>query len=201
MSKFNTIASSWDSNPKVIETSKATIQAIKENIDINNKDILDYGAGTGLLSFGLFEDALSIECLDNSYAMLRELNTKIDKFGVTNMSTMLHDADYEIMPYDKYDIMVSNMTLHHILHPDKFIKGLYMSIKESGGYIAIADLDIEDGSFHADNEGVQHFGFSKKYMYEILENAGFEISFFDYIHTIKKTKEYKVFLIIGKKLS
>ena len=199
MSKFNQIASTWDSNPKVVETATATVEAIKKIVDTKDKDILDYGAGTGLLSFGFFEDAASIECMDNSYGMLKQLGEKIKEYNATNMVTTLHDIDIEGLPSEKYDVMISNMTMHHFQNPKDFLQKVYDSIKPEGGYACVADLDEEDGSFHGDNEGVQHFGFSEEYVRNAYEEAGFEMVFFDYIHTISKAKDYKIFLAIGKK--
>ena len=42
-----------------------------------------------------------------------------------------------------------------------------------GGWIALADLDAEDGTFHADPTGIYHHGFERITVCRWLERAGF----------------------------
>ncbi len=73
------------------------------------------------------------------------------------------------------------------------------------GYLCIADLDTEDGSFHADNTGVLHFGFDRKELKELLGKTGFGEVNDTNAATIAKPvegrgeKEFTVFLLIGRK--
>jgi SAM-dependent methyltransferase len=69
-----------------------------------------------------------------------------------------------------------------------------------GGFIAIADLEHEDGTFHSDNSGVFHFGFEKNELCKIASDAGFNNVAFENINTINKPhKDFGVFLLTAKK--
>jgi len=64
------------------------------------------------------------------------------------------------------------MTLHHI----KDVRGLLKRFHHAllpGGYIAIADLDKEDGRFHDNHDGVFHHGFDRDELGLLFAEAGF----------------------------
>jgi hypothetical protein len=42
------------------------------------------------------------------------------------------------------------------------------------GYLAIADLDCENGEFHDDSTGVFHNGFDRLHLRALLKRSGFE---------------------------
>lgn len=51
---FNLAAKTWDDNPMRIELAGALANAILSRIPVaNTMDMLDYGAGTGLVTLGL----------------------------------------------------------------------------------------------------------------------------------------------------
>jgi cyclopropane fatty-acyl-phospholipid synthase-like methyltransferase len=52
-----------------------------------------------------------------------------------------------------FDGLVSSMTLHHVEDLKAFFDVIYTNINDNG-FIAIADLETEDGTFHSDNAGV-----------------------------------------------
>jgi hypothetical protein len=103
-------------------------------------------------------------------------------------------------PIDKiFHGMVSSMTLHHIEELEHFFKTLYANIAKNG-FIAIADLESEDGTFHSDNTGVFHFGFEEKKLCQIVENAGFKDVVFENINTLNKPhRDFGIFLLTAKK--
>jgi hypothetical protein len=74
-----------------------------------------------------------------------------------------------------------------------------------GGWLAFADLDTEDGSFHGELPGVFHKGFGRPQIIEWLAGAGFiGISIKD-AHRLRKPdqsgqlRSYSVFLAVGLK--
>ena len=70
-----------------------------------------------------------------------------------------------------------------------------------GGRIAVADLDTEPGSFHADNTGVHHFGFDRTKLAELAVGAGFDGVTIHTAYRMKKTtadestREFPIFLL------
>jgi len=198
MSRFDDLAQEWDLNPNRVKSALKTTRKIKELLDIKDKDILDFGAGTGLVAFDLFEDAKSVTAMDNSQGMLAEIERKSDKAGITNIKTLLLDADDEKLPKNSYDLIVTAMTLHHIKNPQEFIRDMKDALK-SGGYVAISDLESEDGSFHSmGNDDVEHFGFDKETIAEYFKEVGLEVFYLETNEVIKKHREFPIFLAIGK---
>ena len=103
-------------------------------------------------------------------------------------------------PIDKmFHGMVSSMTLHHVEELELFFSTLYKNIAEDG-FIAIADLEEEDGTFHTENDDVFHFGFEEKKLCSIVEKAGFKEVVFENINTIEKPhRNFGIFLLTAKK--
>ena len=87
------------------------------------------------------------------------------------------------------------MTMHHIKDVKAMFKKFYSMLK-SGGFIAIADLDTEDGSFHSVDTGVEHFGFDREEFINCAKEAGFINCKIEDATTISKSYgDYKVFLL------
>ncbi len=200
MSRFDELAKIWDEASYRVENAKKIGQAIVENIPLKeNWEILDFGAGTGLLTFYIQPYVKAIDAVDNSKGMLEKLEEKAKNAGVSNINPVFKDLEKDDLGENKYDAIISSMTLHHIKDVVSFLKKLNKALKD-GGYIAIADLEKEEGDFHSDNEGVYHFGFSKEELENYFKEAGFKDFKFMIVNKIyKNNKEYPVFLAVGKK--
>ena len=58
MTNFDERAKDWDSDPKKVERARAVAEAIRKAIPLTaNMSALEYGCGTGLLSFALQSDS------------------------------------------------------------------------------------------------------------------------------------------------
>ena len=98
-----------------------------------------------------------------------------------------------------FDLVLSSMTLHHISDVEALLHQFFATLKP-GGYLAVTDLVMEDGSFHEDNSGVAHHGINPETVRAILaKNGGQDIGVQE-IHTIEKPqgngakRGYPVFL-------
>jgi len=200
MSKFDELAKQWDEKPLRVENAKNIGKAILDNIQLEKEWlVMDFGAGTGLLTFYIQPYVKQIDAVDNSKGMLDVLKEKANKANIENIVPVQKNLEEDELGENKYDLIISSMTLHHIKDLDRFIKKLYRALK-SGGYIAIADLEEEDGSFHSDNDGVHHFGFSHEKMKKLYKKAGFKDIKVLTVNVINKDgRNYPVFLAIGKK--
>ncbi len=86
MTNFDERAKDWDSDPKKVERARAVAEAIRNAIPLTPKmSALEYGCGTGLVSFALQADLGQITLADTSQGMLDVLDEKIAAAGVTNM--------------------------------------------------------------------------------------------------------------------
>jgi len=110
---------------------------------------LEFGAGTGILSFMLKDHFREITLMDNSIEMVKIMNDKVEKLKVTNLKTSHFDLEHNDYSSEKFDLIYTQMVLHHILDIDTITERFYTMLNP-GGYLAIADLYKEDGSFHGD---------------------------------------------------
>ncbi len=197
MSIFDKLAKKWDLKPRRVESAKKFVDRLGDVVDLRDKRVIDYGCGTGLVSFLLLDRVKEVLALDNSKGMLEELNKKIELSQLRDIKAQKHDISKESLPCG-YDLFVTSMTLHHIKDIDDFISKAKASLN-SGGHIAISDLVSEDGTFHSrGNDGVYHFGFDLDNLAKRFNKAGVEVIFNDEIYSIKKDKEYPIFMIVGR---
>ena len=67
---------------------------------------------------------------------------------------------------------------------------------KDGGFIAISDLDLEDGSFHKEDTGVYHFGFDRGEFAKSASKAGFQMIQVSSTSVVRKPQgDFSVFLL------
>jgi 2-polyprenyl-3-methyl-5-hydroxy-6-metoxy-1,4-benzoquinol methylase len=201
MGRFDDLAKAWDSKPERVAGAMVFVDKIKEHLkrDMKNFKVLDYGSGSGLVSFGFANDVSSVEGLDYSIGMIEVYNEKAKNIGMENICGYIHDINTQDLEENKYDIAVTNMTMHHINDVESFVSKLAKSL-QSGGQLFIADLYKEDGTFHSDNTDVVHFGFDEEVVYKAFERAALKDIKIEKLHSIKKPdNSYEVFIAIGTK--
>jgi len=205
MTNFDERAKEWDSDPKRVERAHAVAEAIRKSIRLSrDMNALEYGCGTGLLSFALQADLGQITLADTSQGMLDVLGEKIAKAGVTNMQPVRLDLACDPLPIERYDLTYSLMTLHHIHGADAMLVKFY-NLLAPKGYLLVADLDKEDGSFHTDGSPDVHLGFDREELRRKVEDIGFGNVMFSTAYEIKKKigneeKSFPVFLMCAQKM-
>ena len=195
---FNEKAKNWDADEMKKNISSAVASSILKNVPLHQQmDVMDFGAGTGLICSHVAPLVNKIVAVDISKAMLDKLAAKPelrDKVEIVcqDITTQAIDA--------QFDLIVSAMALHHVENTEKLINTFSEHLKP-GAKVALADLDEEDGSFHPEGtEGIFHSGFKRDELQTLLENNDFnDVQFFT-AHIIKKReKEYPVFLVVATK--
>src|SRR5512133_2460265 len=92
MTTFDERAKDWDSDPSRVQRAVAVADAIRATGALKaGMTALEYGCGTGLLSFALQQDFASITLADTSQGMLDVLAEKIKSAGVRNMHPLRLD--------------------------------------------------------------------------------------------------------------
>jgi ubiquinone/menaquinone biosynthesis C-methylase UbiE len=198
MINFNERARDWDTDPAKVERARLVAAAMRSQLTLTPQmSALEYGCGTGLLSFAL-QDSLGKVCLaDSSPGMLAVLSQKISASGLDNMTARLLDLVSDPLPEERYDLIYTLMTLHHVPDTGAILHSFHALLK-SGGSVCIADLDQEDGSFHgADFEG--HKGFNRQALQQALQKTGFQNIRFQTVTRVtrvvdKRPKNFPVFL-------
>lgn len=200
---FDLKARAWDENPVFRERADRIAQAICGRIPLSREmTALDYGCGTGLLSFPM-QDALGrITLMDSSAGMLAVAAEKIAAQGLTHMTVRQVDLTAEPPADERYDLIYTSMTLHHIPSTDRILQ-VFHDLLNPGGWLAIADLDREDGSFHGPEVDVHH-GFDRAELSLKAQAAGFREVAFDTVFSIDKVtdagpRSYPVFLMTARR--
>jgi SAM-dependent methyltransferase len=200
---FDASAKTWDADPDKRSRALAVAEGIRSQVPLSSaRHALEYGCGTGLLSFALQPELEHISLADSSPGMLAVLNEKITANGITNMRPRQLDLVTDPLPQERYDLIYSLMTLHHVRDTRDLLKNLH-ALLASPGYLCIADLDAEDGSFHGPGfEG--HKGFDRSVLGGMAESVGFQDIRFTTVFRMKKgdgsnPTVYPVFLMVARK--
>ena len=203
MSEFDIKANDWDKNNIHLERSLTIANQLKEMIPFRSgMKAMEFGAGTGLLSFILQDLFESVLLIDSSQEMIRICNEKISSGNFDHIKALMIDLEKEDLK-DKFDFIFSQMAFHHLVDVAKMIHKFYHLLDENG-MLAIADLFPEDGSFHGDGF-TGHKGFEPEVLKGIMWKVGFKnvqhiTSYVQKkIEPDGKQKVYPVFLIIAKK--
>jgi tRNA (cmo5U34)-methyltransferase len=202
---FDSKAVEWDNNPMHLEQSQAIAKEIKRIIPLNNKmQALEFGAGTGTTSFLLKDYLKEITLMDNSSGMIKVMNEKIKTTKVKNLRTVNFDLELNDYKNGKFDLIFTQMVLHHVADIYNIVNK-FSTLLNPGGFLAIADLYEEDGSFHG--EGFKgHKGFNPEKLSGIirknnLSNISCKTCFIIERETSENVSEkFEVFLMIAKKL-
>lgn len=195
---FDEKAKDWDANEMRKRLSSAIGASILTHIPLHDQmRVMDFGAGTGLISSQIAPFVKKIVAVDVSEAMLAKLAEKSELKG--NVETVCQDITDK--PIDgKFDLIMSAMALHHVKDLPKLIQRFGEHL-HPGGLITLADLDKEDGSFHPkDTEGVFHLGFDRRKLQVILEDDGFENVQFLTAHTVfREGKRFPIFMVTAER--
>ena len=193
---FDTAARDWDQRP-LSQQLAAVPEGLLAQLPLRASDhVLDFGAGTGLLSTPIAPKVAQVTALDMSAAMLQVLDEK----GFANITPLQQDI-FAGLP-GQYHAVVSCMALHHVADTAALLRAFAAAL-HSGGRIALVDLYQEDGSFHGDNQakGVQHFGFAPEALQALAQQAGLmDIAFSEILRLQHSNgRGYPLFLMTGRK--
>ena len=109
---FDEVAREWD-NEMRIERAKIVANKIKTTIRVGrDKQAMEFGCGTGLVSFNLYNEFKNITLIDTSKEMINVVNNKIETLNLNNINTYCGDLTQNKIN-DKFDIIYSSM--HYIM--------------------------------------------------------------------------------------
>ncbi len=201
MNSFDSKAKDWDANKSNLDRTEVIAKAIAGKACFKpGTAMLEFGCGTGLLSFALRARLGRITLLDSSPGMIETLKDKIKASGSEGMDARLCDLSGSVPPDEKYGMVCSQMALHHV-RDIRGVLGKFHALLEDGGILFIADLDKEDGSFHKTAIGFDgHNGFDRVELASMAEAAGFKNVEFETVYEILKeidgaVRSYPVFLM------
>lgn len=195
---FNAKADNWDANDLVRQLSANIGASIVKHVALDAQmDVMDFGAGTGLISSHVVPFVRKIVAVDISESMLKQLVSKPEFHNkVEALCQNILDKPIDA----RFDLVMSAMAIHHVEDTQRLIQRFAEHLKP-GATLALADLDKEDGTFHPrDVEGVFHLGFEREAFQALLQKHGFRDIRFVTAHTvIKPHREFPVFLVTATK--
>ena len=199
---FDDAARNWDT-PERMERAQALAACIMRAFGgVQKTAALEFGCGTGLISFLLREYFESIYCVDASEGMLDVLRQKIEKAGATNLipadTALLEKSEL----FSAFDVIYSSMVFHHIIDVTAQLRALYPLLRPNGLLITI-DLDQEDGRFHRAEPDFQgHNGFDRLELAKRMQESGFSDIRFETAYEGKKGDlPYSLFLCRAERTS
>ena len=199
---FDDKAATWDDDPDKQRQSGEVAAAIAARVPLRPRvRLLEYGAGTALVTTALLPHLPEAEVtlVDSSSGMRRVLADKAAD-GRLPSPTRVWGLDLEAqpVPLERFDLVVTSNVLHHVGELDRVLSG-FAQLLDSGGHVAVADLDREDGSFH-DHDFGGHHGFDRSEVAARLESAGFaDVTVGDAGRVVKGGRGYPVFLAVGRR--
>jgi len=170
---FNHKAETFDS-PKNIFLANLVCQAVEKQIDfLSDKEILDFGGGTGLLALPLAKQAKSVTLVDISEKMLEQARLKAEQQDIKNIQFLEQDLLKNPLKQE-FDLIVVCRVLHHMPDLDAALSLLHQHLREDG-QLLIADFTKTETNNHGfdlselENKLIEH-GFSSVHS-QILYSA------------------------------
>lgn len=201
---FDQKAKTWDEDPVRTARARDIARQILERVPLTSSmDVLEFGSGTGLLGFQLLAHVASVTFADPSRGMLDEVAAKLQAGQHHGGRTL--QLDPESLKLERmYGAIVSLLALHHVADPTAAIRVLADHVVP-GGWIALCDLDAEDGTFHDDPHAEVHHGFDRSTLVALVEGLGYTEVTVSSAYVLRKerpegVREYPLFLLIAQRL-
>ncbi|CON97700.1 methyltransferase small domain superfamily [Streptococcus pneumoniae] len=143
---FNHKAETFDS-PKNIFLANLVCQAVEKQLDLlSDKEILDFGGGTGLLALPLAKQAKSVTLVDISEKMLEQARLKAEQQDIKNIQFL--EQDLLANPLEQeFDLIVVCRVLHHMPDLDAALSLFHQHLKEDG-QLLLADFTKTEANNH-----------------------------------------------------
>ena len=143
---FNHKAETFDS-PKNIFLANLVCQAVEKQINVlSDKEILDFGGGTGLLSLPLAEQAKSVTLVDISEKMLEQARLKAEQQEIKNIQFLEQDLLKNPLKQE-FDLIVVCRVLHHMPDLDAALSLFHQHLRENG-QLLLADFTKTEANHH-----------------------------------------------------
>jgi ubiquinone/menaquinone biosynthesis C-methylase UbiE len=195
MSSFDEQAATWDDQAKT-ERARMVAVAIRRALVLSGSTrVLEYGAGTGLVSQELASSVGPLTLADPSAGMREVMHSKVTRSALP-ATTRIWDLDLSTgpVPDERFDLIVTVMTLHHIPDLTPVLDG-FARLLDNGGHLCVVDLVKEDGSFHRHGDFHGHHGFDAHDLSTRLESAGFtEVHVEQVYEVVRDGATYPLFL-------
>lgn len=163
-------------------------------------DIVDLGAGEGVLAQLLARRAKMVHCIDSSQRMV-EIGTALAKqHGFDNLSYKKGDLEAVPLKDNSVDLALLSQSLHHAQHPEKALSEAYRILRPDGQIIII---DLKKHHFEEARERFADvwLGFTENALYQYLKKAGFSQIQVNCVSREKDEPKWETLIAYGAKSS
>lgn len=179
MSIFDDMAATWDDEPDRVERNHTVAARLREVLDFEGVETgLEYGCGTGQLSFSLADLLPHCLLMDTSVEMLKLAERGIVEralpWDTERRNFATHSLDH---PVAITDVIFSLQVLHHVDDLATLLANMAKALLP-GGQLALIDLPAGSSGFHhgsghnhADNPHLD--GIDPDELGRLLGQAGF----------------------------
>ncbi|HET9848977.1 MAG TPA: class I SAM-dependent methyltransferase [Candidatus Dormibacteraeota bacterium] len=168
---FNEVAAQWEQIRASFFSEAVRDQAIAVAGVQPGKLAADIGAGTGFITEGLVKLGVRVVAVDQSEAMLAELQRKFA--AGSGIDVRVGNGEAIPIPDDSVDYVFANMYLHHVEEPQQAI-GEMVRILKPNGRLVITDLDEHQVEFLQTEHHDRWLGFQRSDLDSWLRNAGLQ---------------------------
>jgi ubiquinone/menaquinone biosynthesis C-methylase UbiE len=202
---FDKIASEFDTD---VRKKRAVIIAKEMNRRIpikENWNILEFGCGTGLISFSIYQNNMKFTLIDQSEKMIEVAIRKAKNLGIDNMHIEKMDLNSPKLESNHFNLIFASMVLHHIVEINDIIRRFSDLSLVNKGYVCIIDLNKNDGNFHKDEPNFDgHNGFDPRELEKIGRSFGLKKYYQDtFYHNSRNVNgmdvDYSLFILVMKR--
>ena len=166
---FDQVANQWDDLRASFFSEAVRDQAVAAAGVEKGKLAADIGAGTGFITEGLVKLGVRVIAVDESEAMLAELQKKFA--GDNSIEVRVGHGDAIPITDSSVDYVFANMYLHHVENPPQAIAEMVRILKRDGALV-ITDLDEHEVEFLRTEHHDRWLGFRRRDLEKWLQNAG-----------------------------
>jgi ubiquinone/menaquinone biosynthesis C-methylase UbiE len=168
---FDEVAAQWDGMREAFFSEGVRQKAISVADVQPGRIAADIGAGSGFITEGLVRSGVKVIAVDQSEAMLNEMQRKFSHSP--SVEYRLGRAEALPIEDEAVDYVFANMYLHHVDSPPHAI-GEMVRILKPGGRLVISDLDEHTFEFLRTEQHDRWLGFRRGDVEGWLVEAGFQ---------------------------
>ncbi|MBV7363317.1 class I SAM-dependent methyltransferase [Actinomycetaceae bacterium TAE3-ERU4] len=176
---FDERAKTWDT-PRRFERASRIAKELRNEWEgmLPVENALEFGCGTGLITFALEDSAEQFYGYDISQPMLDIYTEKAKHLADTSPRKTSYQAISDLLQAPPLDLLFLSLVLHHLPSPQGFFKQVSPLLKP-GGKITVVDILSGGDFFHSDTETTVYYqGFSPEDLEEAAKKEGLKLSSF-----------------------
>lgn len=141
LNKFDEKAATWDDDPAHVERAQVVARAIRDSVPLDSSvRLLEYGAGTGLVSQALRDAVGPVTMADTSAGMRKVMEDKVAAGVIADARVWELDLASAPLPTteERFDLIATVLALHHLPQLEPVLSN-FATLLAEGGHLAIVE--------------------------------------------------------------